>query len=63
MFTMPLRFTSLLFASVCAVAAAKIDLDREIVLTPQAGTTREDVAIRDGQVFVKIRVRQKAATA
>ncbi len=50
MFTASLRFGWLFFASaLAAFAAAEIDLDRELVLTPQAGSTREDSAIRDGQ--------------
>ena len=48
MFTTLLRFASLLFASSLATFAA-VDLDREIVLTLQAGAAREDGEIRHWQ--------------
>lgn len=51
MFTMPLRFAVLIFAgTMTLIAAPEFDLEREIVLTPQAGVTREDAEIRRWQV-------------
>src|SRR5258708_622069 len=60
MFNTPLRFAALLLlATQAAFAAALLDLDRELVLTPQAGATCEDAEIRHWQQ----RASAPAATA
>ena len=58
MFTAPLRFVPLFFLGSLAAFAA-VDLDREIVLTPQMGAAREDGEIRRWQE----RVGSAGATA
>src|SRR3954469_23585444 len=51
MFIGPLRFVTLLTLAGAsgALGAPAINLDREMVLTPQPGAAREDIAIRNWQ--------------